>query len=444
MATQTEVPLLQGDNYPVWVKAMKRHMKGAGLYDLINGERKRPKPPVVPLGSIVTSTTTDEDEPKCNDPTYLNYWYRYVADLVRFRGDSQRAQALILGSLHSSILMIYEEDDALEDPKALWDALADAYKDQAAKQDPMAGLTTLFETKRANFNSHAEYQSSLLANVALCKAAGTVMDDKLLATIVRNGLPDDPLWGAFRSEMMDMIEKGDCGLAKILQRMEVCDRYMPVKKVTTATDTAMVAKDEKKKTPRGEWTRGYGAVCWNCGKKGHIRRNCTEPPQDEDEKGEPTKNQKGETSATKTSEARTSEARAVRNTDFLLMTSEYQPLPDFTDVAEDWSHVATPPGEDKVGIEPEKLLLTSDTTDVGDAFGRMSTNLHGKERIWVTDSGATNHVTGLNQKWVNYRAFRKGEHKVRFANNATVDAKGIGDIAMLFLSRVWSRDMYSK
>ncbi|KAA8913980.1 hypothetical protein FN846DRAFT_902425 [Sphaerosporella brunnea] len=138
---------------------------------------------MIPHGSTITSTAPDDDEPKCNDPAYLNYWYRYTVDLTRFGGDSQRAQALILSTLRSSILMTYEDDEALEDANALWDTLGNAYKDQAAKRDPMAGMTALFETKRTNFNSQAEYQSSLLVDVAICNAAESAMDDKLLATI---------------------------------------------------------------------------------------------------------------------------------------------------------------------------------------------------------------------------------------------------------------------
>jgi hypothetical protein len=111
MATQTEVPLLRGDNYPMWVKAMKRHLEGAGLYSLISGDRKQPKPPIVPSGSTIIST--DDGEPQSNDTGYLNCWYRYVADLNRFRGDQERVRALILSGLHSAVLMKYEDDDTL-------------------------------------------------------------------------------------------------------------------------------------------------------------------------------------------------------------------------------------------------------------------------------------------------------------------------------------------
>ncbi|KAA8892913.1 hypothetical protein FN846DRAFT_914691 [Sphaerosporella brunnea] len=281
MATQS-VPLLQCDDYPVWVKAMKRHLKGAGLYDLINTERKKPRPPMVPQGATIIST--DDDNPKCNDPAYLNY---------------------------CAILTTYEDYEALEESKSLWDALANVYEDQAAKRDPMAGPTALFETKRASFNSHAEYESSLQANVAICKAAGTAMDDKPLATIVRNGLPDDPHWGTFRSEMMDIIEKGDRGLAKILQSMEICDKYMPASKATAATDAALYTKVDESKAPQGERTKGSGPTCWNCGKTGNIGRFC-----DKKRETEPSRNEG------------MSEAKVVVGIDHLLIASEYKPLPD--------------------------------------------------------------------------------------------------------------------
>jgi hypothetical protein len=119
----------------------------------------------------------------------------------------------------------------------------------------------------------------------------------------------------------------------------------------------------------------------------------------------------------------------VKETDFLLMTVEYQPLPDSIEATEDW--LCT---KDMVEKEPEifdTLLLMSDEDDTS-SIGKVTTTASGNERIWVTDPGATNHVTGVDQRCVNYRAFRKGEHRVRFAKYVSVDAKGVGDIALMF------------
>jgi hypothetical protein len=90
----------------------------------------------------------------------------------------------------------------------------------------MAGLTALLETKRANFTSLAKYQSNLLATAAICKAAGTAVDDKLMATIIKNGLPYEPYCGFFRVERTEIIESNNCGLAKVLKRMVLCERSM--------------------------------------------------------------------------------------------------------------------------------------------------------------------------------------------------------------------------
>ncbi|KAA8912630.1 hypothetical protein FN846DRAFT_903375 [Sphaerosporella brunnea] len=91
---------------------------------------------------------------------------------------------------------------------------------RAAKRDPVAGLTALLKTKQVNYNGIDEYQNDLKANAARCEAAGIVINNKLLATIILNGLPDDAHWGHLPIRIMDVLHADDCGLAKILKRME--------------------------------------------------------------------------------------------------------------------------------------------------------------------------------------------------------------------------------
>ena len=62
------------------------------------------------------------------------------------------------------------------------------------------------------------------------------------------------------------------------------------------------------------------------------------------------------------------------------------------------------------------------------------------ENNWIIDSGASNHVTGLKQFFVNYTPIR-GQH-LQIANGKHITVKGKGDVNLkgtngLVLKNVW-------
>lgn len=149
----------------------------------------------------------------------------------------------------------------------VWKALETAFQDNGLTRK-VGILMNLFELKLVNFANVEEYVSEIMKTAQKLRNINLKLDDDWVGMLMLAGLPSEYKPMIMGLESSGITITADAIKAKLIQEVQ----YSPS---TKASESVMVASSSFKKK---------GVRCYNCGKFGHISRNCDKDQTSKKEK----------------------------------------------------------------------------------------------------------------------------------------------------------------
>jgi len=273
-----------------------------------------------------------------------------------------------------------------EDPESLWKKLEEGYR-KALGLELYYFRRSLFDSTFDPYRTAAEYVHEIERIIDCLREAEEEIKPHEKTFFLLNGLPASwRKWRDLQARILKKDQQEDL-IAAIKARESTMNRD---KGGSTGNDAVLAVRGKgygygssvsrsggvsSSLTMRGNGQASYGQsiVCYYCRKKGHRR-------------------------------------------------SEYRKLKSDTTKAirtEKVTTAAQVPSTD----QPKNTLFTAFSSTGG------PTSRH----IWLLDSSCSTHSTGLRDVFTTYERIPDGEHRIRVANNAEINALGLGAVTLLVL-----------
>ncbi|KAH9618858.1 hypothetical protein KSS87_009464, partial [Heliosperma pusillum] len=270
---------LDGTNYDMWHRKIQYLLNEREVLDTLSTTVAKPKEPTDPIGK-------DDDE----------YFENLELHNVWFRKD-RSARFTMLFCMHNDLIGEFETCPTAKD---MWDKLKVTFGQTSATRLRALNLKWMDYTinPKHNVTEHLRTMSAMIRDL---KAAGRdVPDEEQIVNVLRSLPSNTEEWKNFKLLMAHSENvKTFAELAKHVE-MEV-ERQKALSPSTPAVALAVqgTSKNNKGKKPKGrrpnqtpgprggvqkqhkakgrKETNVARVKCYNCGKKGHFARDCSEP-----------------------------------------------------------------------------------------------------------------------------------------------------------------------
>ena len=200
-------------------------------------------------------------------------------DRIKWENDDYICRGHILNALSDALFDVYQNS---ETAKELWDALHAKYLTDDATSKKF--LVSQFMNYRMVDNKSVIDQLHEIQHILnQFKIQNMNMDESIVVSSVIDKLP--PLWKDYKKELKHKIE--EITLEQLAQHLRVEEetRRHEIKndssKVHVVEESSGSNKQHRKRKFQSHYGPGKGkkhdpkvAGCWNCGKPGHIKRDC--------------------------------------------------------------------------------------------------------------------------------------------------------------------------
>ena len=227
-------PLAGAENYTAWSTKVKDLLTGLGLEE-----------------QITSSKPVQGDKEAADD---------FNKRLAAWRSKDKQALSHVRLRVSDAVLVYISSVDT---SKEAWDVLSDTYLPKGVIS-LVTARRKLFRAECAEGNDvpeHIRSMRALVDEIHAISGKAVISDDDFAITLLVS-LPES--WNNF---IQSIDSTSTLSSANIISRILQEDRRR--KEKGGASDEAMVAKQKKKSRPK----------CYNCGKNGHLKRDCTEPPK---------------------------------------------------------------------------------------------------------------------------------------------------------------------
>lgn len=295
------------------------------------------------------------------------------AQIKLWERENAKAMFLISSSMEAKQL---KSLITCETANEMWVRLAKIHEQKSASNKLILNQR-YHEYRMAPEDSVVEHFTKVQNLAQQLRDIGQNIDDVSIMAKILGSLP--PKYNAFRTAWDSMDEKRQT-LENLMERLikEESQYFadddaasalaaMTINKRKTSAKKNSSKPQNQSKKKDGDHSKRKDSDCYYCGKKGHYARDCRKKKHDNEEKG-----------------SRTSSSE---NCAFML-TGDSNSVPS---------------------MEGVQQLLQIDTEDV-----------------WLTDSGASCHVT-FHKEWLSDYRSVSGE-KVKLGDNAECDVRGIGNV----------------
>jgi hypothetical protein len=419
--------------------------------------------------AAVTAQLISETTPESTDSVYMSDFRRYLIQREKHIDKVGMATAEITLSLDTSVRRRYADNKYISASDVLWQDIARDCN-RVAKIDANVGLYKLNAIRRVDFDSATAYHSRILEIATELRNTGTELPESVLAFYMIQGLPTGDVWLACRTSLTSGRSAGRCqdilDHLQVFERSYAWDRHDVSAYTNPQTSTALFAKKgtgaSKKKeskaagagasadTGSGKASSSGGdkaIKCFGCGKKGHKKFECRSKhlwkETDAENDAKDSKDKAASASKANVVKVEPEPTATHDRMAFLLLMRSAGPTPKEKPMPQPVEKPMRPAirqaGFDHMSLlldeaEDEQMALLPRRNDVqvDEIRESVAVDRCDDTTVWVVDSGATSHCTGMNShKLVQYQELAPGEHEVVFSDESRVNAAGIGDIAML-------------
>ncbi len=223
----SSIAKLKGKNdYDSWKFVVKAYLESEGLWSVVDG------------------TSTEEDE-----------------------GKKKEQESKARGKIVMLVEPVnYTHIQNAKTAKETWDCLNKAFADTGfARQVSL--LRELVNTKLETCNSMDEFLNKIVSCVHKLNGAGLVIPDELVAAFMMAGLTED-----YRPMIMG-IESTNVKFTSVDIKSKLLQEVLVSSK--DIEESAMIARTYQKPMTKGKFK------CYECGKEGHMARNCWKRNSDE-------------------------------------------------------------------------------------------------------------------------------------------------------------------
>jgi len=385
--TKIVMELLNDTNYERWAREMMILIAGKGLTLIVDGTETYPASPSTTATSTTTtsmSSTGSSSTPRVHETL--------TKEQLKWKSRDVMAKALIASYMEPHFRRKYW---GAETSRKMWTAVRKDQKQTGAEHfhrinnDLRSLLVTDFPTV-VNFN---EKFKSLLSDLTLCDTEGHGMSEMEATYILLRALPtDDESWRTFRQihsnagkpqALMDEMVKQESRMKSERRIAEARSSGQVMYSRAGSGTTGMGRKNEPKREGREK-----NITCFNCGKKGHMKKDCwsragsgRETGGERQQAGNRYRSQRG------------GYARGGRR-----------------------------------GNSNGDGALWSLGTQGG---GNVNSTTTASDPQWWIDSGCSNHVTGMIDAFTEYKAYKPGERTVNVADSRNLICNGIGSVKII-------------
>jgi len=247
-----------------------------GLWKVVTGKMRVPRPPIIPSTSGETPTTPkvahdprDSDynvEHESTEPAYLSRFDSFLRDWERWLMNN-KASGQITDMMEPTMQLRYRE---YKKPKELWDKIK-ADCDKMVKLDGQHKLEKLVLCNLESYSSVAEWisaQDVIIGDLAICNVT---IDDNLRKFYILSNLPKSDEWKMFKTSL-ELSGKADTA-ANIITHLQSFEVTLH-RDIAIDPDSALFVTKKGRGRQPGQTGQSTGAVCYGCGENGHKIVNC--------------------------------------------------------------------------------------------------------------------------------------------------------------------------
>nr|KYP66486.1 Retrovirus-related Pol polyprotein from transposon TNT 1-94 [Cajanus cajan] len=229
---------LTATNYSLWKSMMEDRLNLLDLYDPIEGDGSKPE--------------------KMSD------------------GDWKKLKKKTLSTIRQWVdITLYNQVSKETDPQVLWKKLESMYETKNA-QSKIFMMRKLMNLKLQEGRAVAEHLNDFEGLVMQLISAGLTLEDEMQALLLLGSLPDS--WDTLVVSLSNSAPEGKVSLNMVRNSIlnEEIRRRDVAKNETHALVTERRSRS-KSRTPRGHRDHSKSRErrsCYNCGKPGHLKKNC--------------------------------------------------------------------------------------------------------------------------------------------------------------------------
>ena len=391
---KTTVPKLVGTNYATWRLQCKMALMKEGLWAIVDGS---------------------EHCPNVRDDGIMFTEY----DVRKFRARKDKALATIVLSVHESQLYLLGSEP--EDPTEVWQLLCDQFQKRtwANKLALRRKLNSMKMKRRGSVQKHMKSMMELFQELAIIGEA-VEEEDKVVQLLA--SLPEqyDTLVTALESSSevpaMDTVtERLIHEERKIKNREESHE---------VERGRALYAGGSNKKNFHKQQKKS-GPTCYNCGKVGHVARNCKSKDKKSDD-GRKFQSRGAANVLNHQSDEESEESSSDSECGFVVesiesdVPTEGEPSEEVTK-----SNVSSEGEVPKTDMPSEGEVVDCDVPSEGEAA--MSTSSKKQRGKWLIDSGASSHMNSDKNDFKKLVYYDEPK-KVKVGDGKYVEALGEGTI----------------
>jgi len=262
--------MFNGKNWVVWKFQLEQVMRANGLLDLLDGSSKRP----------IKVTESDK-----NGRTIVEK----QKDIDHWNRRDGWAMSILSTSVEPEII---EEHVMATSTHELWSKLK-ANQEPKTEVSKQALWTHFYDLKKSSNETVNQFVARVVQAAQKLRNASINCDDEQVISRIFYGLSDDYL---VIEEIWESLEPSSRTIDKLTAKLKVHEERLNRQEETTET-TAFQArqvrapktnnkdddKKKKKKKKNDDWQKK--AKCFECGKKGHIARDCSHKKNDDQDDG---------------------------------------------------------------------------------------------------------------------------------------------------------------
>ena len=285
-------------------------------------------------------------------------------------GDWKKLKKKTLSTIRQWVdITLYNQVSKETDPQTLWKKLESMYETKNA-QSKIFMMRKLMNLKLKEGRSVAEHLNDFEGLVTQLISAGLTLEDEMQACLLLGSLPDS--WDTLVVSLSNSAPEGKVSLSMV--RNSIFNEEIRRRDVARNETHALVTERRsrsKSKGPRGHRDQSKSRErrsCYNCGKPGHLKKNCRFLKKESKDKNQNQENDRNTAATTSTSDD-----------EITLLCDQGE-----------CCHIAEPDEE------------------------------------WIVDSAASYHCVPKREYFTTYRAGDFGH--VNMGNKSTSQIMGIGDI----------------
>jgi hypothetical protein len=248
-----------------------------------------PRPPIVATSEASSATNPTACDPRdtdynffpeSSDTSYLNQFYHFLRDCVRWQKNNHKACGQLTALIESTIRIRYRD---LTEPKHLWDMIKADFK-KVFKLNGRYKIVKFTSRQLESYPSVTESispQDKIINDLAACDIT---IEDSSRKRYFMSNLPNTKAWRTFASTL-ELTEKAET-VASIVTHLLSFEARLRRAQSLSPDDTLCITKKGRGRYSKGEKgidrkiddRKGHDwrtqVICLGCGVKGYIKAKC--------------------------------------------------------------------------------------------------------------------------------------------------------------------------